>query len=144
MSKDEAKDSFKVVDKRRFTEEGDTKASAGVPSGENEKVGVGTRDDDASNLNREEASSTLQGGPVDFPSFVISLATQAVVMMGEMPNPETGKMSINVEAARQTIDILAMLQEKTQGNLLKEEANLLQEVLTSLRLAYVNKSGAKK
>ena len=74
---------------------------------------------------------------MDFPSFVVSLATQAMMMMGAMPNPETNQIAENLEGARQTIDILAMLEEKTKGNLSSEESQLMTEVLSSLRLGYV-------
>lgn len=79
------------------------------------------------------------GGEMDFSSFVISLATQAVVLMGEIPHPETGERIENFEAARQTVDILGMLEAKTKGNLTAEETHLIEEALTSLRMAYVAK-----
>ena len=77
---------------------------------------------------------------LDFASFVMSLAHQTVVLLGEAPNPETNLLATNLEAARQTIDILAILEEKTVGNLTSEEKRLLEEVLAGLRLAYVKKS----
>lgn len=77
---------------------------------------------------------------VDFSSFVISLATQVVIHLGEIPHPESNQRVENFEAARQTIDILALLEEKTVGNLSQDESHLLKEALTSLRMAFVNKS----
>lgn len=77
---------------------------------------------------------------VDFSSFVISLATQVVIHLGEIPHPESNQRMENLEAARQTIDILALLEDKTVGNLSQDESHLLKEALTSLRMAFVNKS----
>ncbi|MCC6221497.1 MAG: DUF1844 domain-containing protein [Deltaproteobacteria bacterium] len=76
---------------------------------------------------------------VDFSSFVVSLATQAMVMLGELPNPETRVKSFNPEVARHTIDIISMLAEKTKNNLTVEEEKMVGEILASLRIAYVDR-----
>jgi hypothetical protein len=59
---------------------------------------------------------------VDFTTFVLSLGSSALVHLGDMSHPEAGNTSENLLLARQTIDILAMLEEKTRGNLTAEEA----------------------
>ncbi|HQH28386.1 MAG TPA: DUF1844 domain-containing protein, partial [Oligoflexia bacterium] len=64
-----------------------------------------------------------------------------LVLLGEMPNPETNVVSTNLAAAQQTIDILEMLQEKTKGNLSRDEQLLLTEILASLQMSYVQKMG---
>jgi len=154
---------FKVVDRRRFTEEGDAKSSEvesvakESPKPAPAKPGLAKSGPAAAAESKPAApqaaeqvapkgAATEEGDPragtVDFPSFVISLATQAMMMMGEIPNPETNLLNENIEGARQTIDILALLEEKTQGNLTAEEAQLMTEVLASLRMGYVNKRGA--
>jgi len=75
---------------------------------------------------------------VDFGTFVISLATSALYHMGMVPDPETGKPATpNLPVARQTIDTVEMLQEKTKGNLSDEEATLIRNLLTELRMRYV-------
>lgn len=71
--------------------------------------------------------------PIDFNSFVVSLASSAMLHLGETPHPETGKVAANLPLARNTIDVLAMLQEKTQGNLDEEEGKLLGAVIDELR-----------
>jgi hypothetical protein len=76
--------------------------------------------------------------PVDFGSFVISLAHAAMMHMGRLEDPQTGKITPNLELARHTIDTLAMLQKKTEGNLSKEESSLLVGGLTELRMLYVS------
>ena len=75
--------------------------------------------------------------PITFPTFLISLASSAVFHLGEAPNPETGKVERNLALAKQTIDLLSILQEKTRGNLSKEEEQLLQSLVYDLRLRYV-------
>ncbi len=74
---------------------------------------------------------------VNFSSFVIGLATQVMMMLGEIPHPETGQLMKQTDAAKQTIDVLAVLEAKTKGNLSKDEQNLLAEVLASVRIAFV-------
>ena len=75
---------------------------------------------------------------VDFGTFVISLGTSALYHMGMVPDPETGKPAEpNLPVARQTIDTVEMLQEKTQGNLSEEESNPVKNLLTELRMRYL-------
>ncbi len=80
--------------------------------------------------------------PVDFTSFVLSLATSALYHMGFMGDPEHDQPTPepDLPLARQTIDTLAMLQQKTGGNLDAEEAHLLEGVLYELRLRFVEAS----
>lgn len=86
-----------------------------------------------------EAGAEADGQPeVNFSSFVIGLATQVMVMLGEVPHPETGQVVMQVEAAKQTIDVLGVLEAKTIGNLTQEEDKLLKEVLASVRMAFVH------
>ncbi len=77
---------------------------------------------------------------VCFPTFVLSLSSSALVHLGEVPDPETGRTAENIEMAKHTIDILAMLEEKTKGNLDAEESKLLKDMLFELRMHYVRKS----
>ena len=76
--------------------------------------------------------------PISFGAFVLSLATQAMVHMGVVPNPLTNEKEWDLPAARQTIDILEILDEKTKGNLAAEEGTLMHELLFDLRLKYVD------
>lgn len=73
---------------------------------------------------------------IDFLTFVVSLATSAIVHLGESPDPD-GKTEKNFPLAKQTIDILAMLKEKTNGNLTSEESKILTETLYDLRMRFV-------
>jgi hypothetical protein len=78
--------------------------------------------------------------PMDFITFVVSLAASTSCHLGVSPNPDTKTCEENLPLARETIDILGMLQEKTQGNLTGEEERILSEVLYDLRIAYVQAS----
>ncbi len=79
---------------------------------------------------------------VDFSTFVISLGTSAFYHMGLVADPETGKPAQpNLPVARQTIDTVEMLQEKTQGNLSEEESTLIKNLLTELRMRFVETTG---
>lgn len=74
---------------------------------------------------------------VNFPTFILSLNASALMHLGAMEDPETGRPSKNLPMAKQTIDILSMLEEKTRGNLTKEEENMLKNILYDLRIAFV-------
>ena len=77
---------------------------------------------------------------LDFGTFVLSMSSSALVYLGEVPEPESGQIMENVLAAKQTIDILCMLQSKTKGNLTEQEARLLRDMLFELRMKYVQKA----
>lgn len=82
-------------------------------------------------------------GQLSFSAFVLGLASSALIHLGEHENPETGQRGIDLVLARQSIDVLAMLREKTRGNLSTEEEQLFNSVLSDLRLRFVEKSAAK-
>ncbi len=75
--------------------------------------------------------------PVDFSSFVVSLASSAMLHLGEAPDPITRERAVNPVLARNTIDLLGLLRDKTKGNLDEDEVRLLDSVLYELRLKYV-------
>lgn len=77
---------------------------------------------------------------VTFSTFILSLASSALVQLGEVPDPETGSTGENLLMARHTIDVLQMLQEKTRNCLDADEARLLEGLLYELRMKYVVKS----
>ncbi|WP_461209756.1 DUF1844 domain-containing protein [Desulfocurvus sp. DL9XJH121] len=76
---------------------------------------------------------------VTFSTFVMSLASSALVQLGEVPEPETGAVGVNLPVAKHTIDILSMLKEKTAKGLDADEAKLLEGLLYELRMKYVMK-----
>ncbi len=74
---------------------------------------------------------------IDFATFILSMGSSALVHLGEMPAPD-GSTDRNLPLAKQTIDLLALLQEKTRGNLDEAEDNLLKSLLYDLRIKYVD------
>ena len=80
---------------------------------------------------------------LSFTAFVVSLATTAAIHLGDMAEPSSGKtQEPNLEGAGQMIEILALLEQKTRGNLSAEERQVLEQVLYELRLRYVEVAGA--
>ncbi len=89
-----------------------------------------------------EQESGVQAGTgmlpeVTFSTFVLSLASSALVQLGEVPDPETGKQCCDTALARNTIDVLSMLEDKTANGLTSEEKHLLKDVLYELRMKFV-------
>jgi hypothetical protein len=78
---------------------------------------------------------------LNFSTFVISLNASALVHLGVIDDPATGQKSKHLAMAKQTIDTLSMLEKKTQGNLTKDEQDMLQNILYDLRIIYVREKG---
>lgn len=78
---------------------------------------------------------------IDFSTFIFSLNSSALVHLGFLDDPGSGKKSKNLPIAKQTIDILGMLEEKTRGNLLAEEETMFRHILYDLRMLYVKEIG---
>lgn len=112
---------FKVEDRRRFDAEGNLRADepAGAAPGAVEPGGA---------------------PPITFSSFVIGLATQALMFLGAVAEPASGKTERNVAEASAIIDVIEMLAAKTKGNLSEDEARLIDDVLYDLRMRYVRES----
>lgn len=132
---DDKKD-FVVKDRRLFSgdspsDEATTEAEAAVDESE-EESSVGA---EKSAPSTEEEDYALP--EINFATFVFSLNSSALVHLGVIEDPATNQMARNLPMAKQTIDILGMLEEKTRGNLLEDEATLLKNVLYELRMLYV-------
>jgi hypothetical protein len=78
---------------------------------------------------------------INFASFIISLSSSAFVHLGDMPDPATGEVKKNISLAKQTIDLLGLLREKTRNNLQEEEEKLFDHLLYDLRMRYVKEGG---
>jgi len=89
-----------------------------------------------------EVQKTTQSGELSqrFIEFVVMHAQNAALFLGQIPNPKTGEPQVNLDLARMFIDQLAMIQEKTRGNLTNEEATVLRNALSNLQMAYVEVS----
>ncbi|MEL6177533.1 MAG: DUF1844 domain-containing protein [Myxococcota bacterium] len=93
--------------------------------------------DDETTTQKSEAAALP---PMNFSGMVISFGTSALVSLGQVPNPETGTLTPDLVSAKQTIDMLGVIAEKTQGNLTPEEEQLLTKLLFDLRMGYVKAS----
>src|SRR6202022_1426873 len=86
-----------------------------------------------------ETQLTSQTGEVSqrFVEFVMMHAQNAALFLGQIPNPKTGEGEVNLELAKMFIDQLAMIQEKTRGNLTNEESTVLRNAVSNLQMAFV-------
>jgi len=149
---------FKVVDRRLFTEEGELRKEAVEQERrEEEAARKGASAPQAKGRASEKQSTGPVGGgkqsteeaPVEsiepsrnFQMLVDFLTRNAAAMMGGMADPRTGQAFLDLEGAREMIDMLDELREKTRGNLAKADDELLVEVLGSLKLTYMEVSKA--
>lgn len=114
--------SFTIVDKRKRVE--DKSPSDGEPSA---PAPEGSHSDPAD----------AKAPPIDFSTFILSLSSSAIYHMGGFQDPHSGKTSMNLELAKQSIDIIALLEAKTKGNLDQDEQKLITHALYDLRMRYV-------
>lgn len=124
---------FTIKDKRTFTSTGDMKEPEAQASADTTAQQPTA---DQSQKNREEASAPLP--EINFSTFVLSLSSSALFHFGELPDPMSNTKQRNLPMAKQTIDILGMLKEKTAGNLSADEEKLLENLLYDLRMRYVH------
>lgn len=87
---------------------------------------------------RAESASGAELPGIDFATFVLSLGHSALVHLGVAPDPASGKLEKNLQLARQTIDLVALLEDKTKGNLTGEEERIVEQLLYDLRMRYVD------
>jgi hypothetical protein len=89
-----------------------------------------------------EVQTNTQSGEMSqrFIEFIMMQAQNAALFLGQIPNPQTGKGEVNLELAKMFIDQLAMIQEKTRGNLTNEETAVLRNTLSNLQMAFVEVS----
>lgn len=135
----EERKEFVVRDKRTFSGENndqeDKEKSAEEPMGA-EGGGEFVKSSPKTKVNQNQ-----QLPVITFSTFVFSLNSSALFHLGLVPDPTTGKKEKNLLLAKQSIDILGMLDEKTRGNLTNDEEKLLRNVLHDLRLMYVKEKG---
>jgi hypothetical protein len=87
----------------------------------------------------------VEGLPtLDFTTFILSLSHSALLHLGETPHPETNAVEKTLPLARQTIDLLGLLEEKTKGNLTGDEERLITQILFDLRMRYLELSKKEK
>lgn len=83
------------------------------------------------------------GMPVTFASFVISLGSSSLMLMGEQLDPQQPALPANLPQAKEIIDLLSILEQKTSGNLSTEEQTVLRDMLYALRMKYVSLTTGK-
>jgi hypothetical protein len=93
---------------------------------------------------RGETFVMQQEGPLTFSAVLLGVASTTLVHLGASPDPETGRTAIDLATARQWIDVLEVLREKTRGNLTTDEEHLLGSLLNDLRLRFVEQSNARR
>ena len=129
------KKDFVIKDKRRFSEE------AGESEQEEDKAPPSNRQPDVDASEKAYAETTdkteFQLPEINFATFIFSLNSSVLMQLGVIEDPESGKKVKNLPLAKQTIDILGMLEEKTKGNLTEDEAAMLKHILYELRMLYV-------
>lgn len=125
----EQEEGFVIRDRRGGSSETATKASG--PS-ESSKPVV-----------ESDAAHQAPAFPVTFSSFVISLGSSSLMLMGEKLDPQQQAVPVNLPQAKEIIDLLSVLEEKTKGNLTSEEQTVLRDMLYALRMKYVSLSSGK-
>lgn len=128
---------FKVNDRRRFQADG----SSAEEKSASEAAEAPAEPEKAAAAAEPPPPVAEQEIPVDFVTLLLSLAASAQSALGISPHPRSGKLEVKLPEAKYSIDLLAMLQEKTQGNLSPEEEKFLQALLYDLRLRYVEAKG---
>ncbi len=127
---------FKVEDRRRFSAEGEPRPEY-QPEQKDQPQAAPTETPKPPKQEKQGEARSGSEVEITFPTFVVSLSTQALVHLGEIPDPVTGQAAPDLEAAQQIIDILSMMEHKTRGNLEPDEKRLLDSILFDLRIKYV-------
>ena len=147
---DKGRDEIRVVDRRMFTPDGQRRTPdappdespalnpAPAPAGPVRSAPAGAPRVASAMPSREDQAASAQ-----FVNLVRNLAATAAANLGEMPNPFTGQVELDLDGARQVIDLLQALQIKTRGNLTADESRLLESLLYDLKIAIVNQQKQK-
>jgi len=120
---------FVIKDRRSFDDKGDLKEK---DSTEEKKV-----KEEPKEKPQEKEAETTPLPEVNFSSLILSLSSTAFLHFGEIPDPGTGEKRKDLPLAKHAIDTIAMLKEKTEGNLTKEEKQFIENILTDLRWHFV-------
>jgi hypothetical protein len=136
MSQEEKDTGFRVTDKRLFTPDGDpiTEVADGAPGP------AGTIPSTSPGPAHQESPPAHEEFQMTFETLVMSLSSTAMVQLGIMVDPTTNQLGQNISAAKQTIDILEILQQKTKGNLTDSEGKFLENILYELRMMFLEVS----
>lgn len=138
---------FKVDDRRRFSAEGELKPeyrkeedkpkAGAAPAGGEPKPREGAASQAREQGLKAGADTQTDAPDMTFGTFLVSLSTQVLLSLGEIPDPMTGQRTRDLPAAQQLIDIIGILRDKTRGNLDRDEEGLIESILFDLRMKYV-------
>ena len=131
MSENEEK-GFVFKDRRKIFSESEKEPETGETKAQEEKIEHDTE--------KKEPPLRPPLPEVNFSTFIVSLSTEVLFHLGEFPHPVSGEKSKDLPLAKHAIDTLAMLKEKTQGNLTDEEQKLMEGMLYDLRMAFIRAS----
>lgn len=135
MSDEEKKEqAFKFTDKRRFGKDGEIKDAEKGPETTPKEAPEGAPQEGSAG---DEETQKIPIGEISFSNFIVSLSSVALMNLGEFPDPGTQKIEKNIRMAKYHIDLLEVLQQKTKGNLDKDEEELFENILYHLRMKYV-------
>ena len=123
---------FVIKDKRSFSPETGEPRTEEPQKAEEEK--------EEKEAEREAPGEETQLPEVNFATFIFSLSSSALLHFGDIPDPSSGTNKKNLAMAKHTIDILGMLEEKTRGNLTRDEEQLFKNILYDLRMRYVKET----
>jgi len=126
---------FIIKDRRKLSK--DKNDSDAKPDEETEAKSNEENQTTEGETTQKKGSDTYQLPKINFATFIFSLNSSALVHLGALEDPATGKKNKNLGVAKQTIDIIGMLQEKTKGNLTEDEENMLKNILYDLRILYI-------
>ncbi len=138
------KKDFIIKDKRIFAKEDKEKKEEddkAEPSKEEAKDQVPEEEAVKEEAEKEAAEKDYPLPIINFSTFIFSLNSSALMQLGIIDDPTSGEKIKNLPLAKQTIDILGMLEEKTRGNLTEDEENMLKNILYDLRMVYVKMKG---
>jgi hypothetical protein len=140
----EEKKDFVVKDRRIFSQDdAEEKMAKQEADPEKEEKKAPLTDEAADPQESQEQATAVdqeeeaQLPEINFPTFIASLNASALLHLGVIEDPASGQKTKNLPMAKQTIDILSMLESKTEGNLTKEEENMLKNILYDLRILFV-------
>ncbi len=133
------KKEFVIKDRRRFAK-GDEETEIKEETAEPAEADAKTEEPEKA-AEPEKTAEDFQLPKINFATFIFSLNSSVLMHLGVIDDPSTGKQVKNLPIAKQTIDILGMLEEKTQGNLTEDEAKMLKNILYDLRMIYVKEKG---
>jgi hypothetical protein len=141
MTDEEKEKGFTIRDKRLFAEE--ETEDRREEAGETKRPAETSPTEQAQEQTRKESEGPEEAPlpEINFSNFIFSLSTSALIQLGEIPDPVNNQPSKNLAMAKQTIDMLGMLQEKTKGNLTDDEENLIENILYDLRMRFVKARG---